>query len=109
MLSSIVNLVNNRTPDSSVNRVTPLINLIKFNVIEGFVPDDMHFARLGIAKQMCNYWFEYSKSTSKSPLISVLSSSDIKQMDTLISNFQVPNLIMRLSRTISDRKFWKAK
>lgn len=97
MLVFAEDLVVNNQPVAGLNRVTPLINLHHFDIIYGFVPDDMHFLRLGIGKQFTNYY------------LSVLSSSDLDKIDKLLNNFQAPKQVMRLSRQIRDRSYWKAK
>ena len=105
MLNFMTETINTGAPTFGVNRVTPLVNLKKFDIVYGFVPDDMHFARLGLGKQFANYFFERSKS----PLKSVISAFEIDEINDLPNNIQVPNQVMRPTRPICDRKFWKAK
>ena len=69
------------------------------------VPDDMHFSRLGIAKQFCDYWF----SSKMSPLSKTLTTADMKNIDKLLCSIQVPHQTMRLTRSITERAYWKAK
>ena len=88
-----------------VQHASPLINLQKFNIVSGFVPDDMHFARLGIAKQFAGYWFD----SKISPLLRTLTAKDLKEIDAFLDNIKVPHKAMRLTRSISDKAYWKAK
>lgn len=88
-----------------VKHVSPLNNLNKFKMIDGFVPDDMHFARLGIADQFTEYWI----SSKTSPLSKTLSSEDVKDVDQLLKSISVPHQAMRLTRSLNDRAYWKAK
>lgn len=80
-----------------VQHVSPLNVLQKFNIIDGFVPEDMHFALLGIASQITEYW------------IRKLRPKELKVIDKLLCAVSVPHQTMRLSRSISERSYWKAK
>ncbi|OXU17411.1 hypothetical protein TSAR_006242 [Trichomalopsis sarcophagae] len=86
-----------------VKKVTPLLVLNKFNIIDGFVPDPMHCIDLGIAKQFCEYWF----NSSQKPFS--ISNADMERIDNYIKSFKVPTQLARLSRSIKDQKFWKAR
>ena len=88
-----------------VQHASPLINLQKFNTVSGFVPGDMHFARLGILKQFADYWF-HSKI---SPLLRTLTAKDMMKIDAFLDSIQVPHEAMRLTRSINDEAYWKAK
>ena len=80
-------VTSNVTHAFDVNRVTPLINSKKFDVVQGFVPDDMHFARIGLGKQYADYWIDRSKS----PLSSVLTATDVQEIDGILNSIQAPN------------------
>ena len=79
-----------------------LINLQKFNIISGFVPDSMHCVSQGVAQQLTAYW-----DSSNMPYS--LTKQDISAIDIMINNIKVPNQITRLSRGITDRKWWNAR
>ncbi|XP_058801725.1 uncharacterized protein LOC131670273 isoform X1 [Phymastichus coffea] len=80
-----------------------LTRLTHFNIISGFVPDPMHFMDLGIGKQFAKYWFD----TSNMPYS--LTNAEIDRIDAVLRNITVPSKLMRNSRSIKDRKYWKAK
>lgn len=88
-----------------VTHVSPLNNLTKFQMIDGFVQDDLHFARLGIAEQFTNYWF----NSKTSPLEKTLSNAIVAEIDKLMDSITVPHQAMRLTRPFSERAHWKGK
>ncbi|KAL7288249.1 hypothetical protein TKK_0017590 [Trichogramma kaykai] len=45
-------------PVMGVMKPAALINLPKFDIIRGFVPDGMHCIFLGVCKQFATYWFD---------------------------------------------------
>ena len=90
-------------PIYGIKKPSCLINLLKFDIISGFVPDAMHCINLGIAEQFSNYWF------GSNNLPYSLSANDVKKIDNFMSKIKVPKQIMRLSRPLAERKYWKAK
>ncbi|XP_043471564.1 uncharacterized protein LOC122504492 isoform X2 [Leptopilina heterotoma] len=83
---------------------SPLTSLNRFDIVSSMIPDDMHFARLGIASQFTNYLFD-----KKSPLKENLTSLNAKEIDKILNNISAPHQAMRLTRSITDRHKWKAK
>ena len=81
----------------------PLLDLNKFNIIDGFVPDEMHCVALGVVKQFTLYWL----NTSRKPYS--LSIDDKNKIDDFIKSFKVPNQLCRLTRSLKNIKYWKAK
>lgn len=80
-----------------------LHRLMFFNIVFGFIPDAMHCIDLGIAKQFLKLWLE----TSGMPYS--LTKAEIDFIDNILKKITVPSKLMRNSRSIRDRKFWKAK
>ena len=74
----------------------------KFDITTEFVPYCMHCINLGIGKQFENYWFD----TNNLPYS--FSKNQIDYINTTLENLEVPNALERLTRTIRDRKWWKA-
>ncbi|XP_072756904.1 uncharacterized protein [Anoplolepis gracilipes] len=95
--------LTSRSPVYGVKRPSCLINLQGFNIITGFVPDSMHCLCLGIAEQFLGYWIESNN------LPYSLSNNDINKIDNLLLTIKVPNQVSRLSRSIRDKKYWKAR
>ena len=79
---------------NGVNHVSALINLVKFDIIEGFVPDYMHCCLAGVAKQIMNL---------------ILKPSDVAFFQNLMQQIKFPHQIRRLTRPLSDRKYWKCR
>uniref|UniRef100_A0ABD2W9U7 Ubiquitin-like protease family profile domain-containing protein n=1 Tax=Trichogramma kaykai TaxID=54128 RepID=A0ABD2W9U7_9HYME len=96
----MVNLMLEANPDDPkfcVMYPSPLINLPKFDLVEGFIPDYLHMALEGVAKQFTNY------------ILCNLDEMDIERLDDKMLSIAVPQQISRRTRKISDRKDWKAR
>lgn len=91
-----------KTPVFGVKGPSHLINLINFHFIYGVVVDSMHCCT-GVAKQFSTKWFGNAKKSGLFP------KSNIQEIDNLLLNFQVPNQIVRLTRTFSEKAFWKSR
>ncbi|OXU18098.1 hypothetical protein TSAR_016441 [Trichomalopsis sarcophagae] len=90
-------------PVFGIKKPSILVNLRSFNVISGFVPDSMHCICLGIAEQFAKYWFD----TSNIPFS--LSNEEINIIDDLVLKIKAPNQIARLSRSMKERSWLKAR
>lgn len=90
-------------PVYGVKKVSPLINLLSFDIIDGFVPDFMHCINLGVVKKFAEYWF----STSNRPYS--IEKAYIDQIANCVASFKVPTQLCRLSRTLHDQNHWKSK
>lgn len=71
-----------------------------FDIVDGFVPDDLHI-KLGIGRQFLHQWVDVCRQ----PYSIKQYVGDINE---LFKNMQVPEQIGRLTRTLKDRKHWKA-
>ncbi|XP_071639002.1 uncharacterized protein [Temnothorax longispinosus] len=103
MIRHMQQSLTSANPVYGVKKPTVLLNLRGFNVISGFVPDSMHCINLGIAEQFLQYWIESNN------LPYSLTNNDIHNIDIMLKEIKVPNQIARLSRSIRDRKWWKAR
>lgn len=90
-------------PVYGMRRASPLLNLPGFGIIDGMVPDEMHCVPLGVVKQVTSYWID----TSNEPYS--LSNDEILLIDELLKSLKPPNMLAKLSRSIFDRRHWKAK
>lgn len=77
--------------------VSPLINLKKFDLITGFVPDPMHFCWAGIAGQFLDYHLEG------------LTKDEIAFLDESILKFKVPHQLCRLTKAVSKKAQWNCR
>ena len=91
-----------RKPIFGVKSKSPLLDLIKFNCILGCVVDSMHLIS-GIAKQFSKMWF------GPKGKVGLLPRRVIPEIDMLLTNIKSPHQIARLTRSLSDREFWKAR
>ncbi|OXU20232.1 hypothetical protein TSAR_011638 [Trichomalopsis sarcophagae] len=90
-------------PVYGVLKESVLIHLNQFNIISGFVPDSMHLIDLGIAKQYMKYWFD----TRNMPYS--FTNVEINLIENFLKDLTVPSKLVRYTRSIRDRKYWKAK
>lgn len=93
--------LESKNPVFGVKSPSQLINLINFDIIKGCVLEPMHCCS-GVAKQVAIQLFGTKKKTG-------LFSKKIHEIDELISNIKAPNQIVRLTRNLSEKEFWKAR
>ena len=89
-------------PVFGVKKPSPLINLKKFKVVPGFVPDYLHFIDLGTAEQFIGY------GTSKNNEYS-LTQEEIFDIDHMLKTIKIPIKVSRLSSSILKRRGWKGR
>lgn len=89
--------VQKGTAIMGVKYVTPLISLPYFNIIDGFVPDYLHCCLAGVVKQVTEY------------IIKLLKKDDFEKINSCLLKIKVPNQLSRLTRSLVDRKHWKAR
>ncbi|OXU18264.1 hypothetical protein TSAR_016257 [Trichomalopsis sarcophagae] len=85
-------------PVFGVKKPSILVNLNSFNVISGLLG-----IYLGIAEQFSKYWFD----TNNRPYS--LSNAAINIIDELALQIKAPNQISRLSRSMEETKWLKAR
>ena len=91
-----------KIPVFGVKNPSHLINLINFDIIFGCVPDSLHCIT-GIAKLFATIWFGNKQKAGLIP------KKMIHEIDVLLKNMKVPHAIGRLTRTLSEKEFWKAR
>ena len=91
-----------KNPVLGVKSRSPLLDLFKFDLILGCVPDSMH-ACSGVAKQFAKLLFGTKEK------VGLMSRQLIGEIDKLLTNIKCPNQVGRLSRPFSEREFWKAR
>lgn len=91
-----------KKPVYGVKNPSNLINLIGFHLISGCVVDSMHCVS-GVAKQFATMLFD---NKTKSGL---LSRNLIPNIYEILSSIKVPQQIARLTRTFTEKEFWKAR
>ncbi|XP_051155210.1 uncharacterized protein LOC127277859 [Leptopilina boulardi] len=80
-----------------------LINLNKFNIINGLVPDNMHIIS-GVVKQFTTIWLGKKGSSSK-----ILTKLEVDEINTILESTKVPHHVGRLTRSLADKEHWKAR
>ena len=94
-----------RTPQCGVKGPSMLSKLSHFDLVDGFVPDFLHCALLGVARQLVSLWFDTSNHHHPwyigQPCI-------LERYDVRVKNVMVPKEIRRLPRSIQTREHWKA-
>ena len=86
-----------RKPINGIKYPSPFIHLSSFNIITGFVPDYMHCALEGVAKQITEYF------------VASMNKDDIREIDLKLNKITAPHQIARLSQPISCRGEWNAR
>ena len=94
--------VNSKKPIFGVKNPSQLINLLKFDIINGCDPDYRHCCS-GIAKQVATQCFGNKQKAGLFP------KSKIDEVDKLMSKIKAPNQLVRLPRLLSEKEFWKAR
>ena len=91
-----------QNPVFGVKSRSPLIDLMKFDLIRGCVPDSMH-ACTGVAKQIAKSLFGTKEK------VGILSRRLIPTIDNFLANIKCPHQVGRLTRPFSEKEFWKAR
>lgn len=92
-----------KKPCFGFKRPSQLINLNKFNIIQGFVPDYMHIIS-GLGKQFSRIWFGNKKVSS-----SFIEKHEIDEINAILESIKAPHQICRFTRSLKDKAFWKAR
>ncbi|KAL7294422.1 hypothetical protein TKK_0012422 [Trichogramma kaykai] len=98
--NEMVELMMEADPDNpklGVMYPSPLLNLPKFDLVDGFIPDYLHMALEGVAKQFANYHLDK------------LDDVSVKKLNKKMLSISVPQQVSRYTRKISQRKHWKAR
>lgn len=82
---------------------SPLMRLENFQMINGFVPEYQHSVCLGVTRQLANLWFD-SRNHEQEWYIGTKSDLLDKELVTI----KPPVEIIRVPRSVADRKYWKA-
>lgn len=90
-------------PCFGVKNPSQLVILKKCNIIEGFTPDPMHIVS-NIGKLFTNIWFGNKNHSSI-----YLTKQQLTDINLLMKKIKVPHQIGRLSRSLADKEFWKAR
>ena len=93
---------NLNKPVFGVKNLSQLINLISFTFLSGCVSDSMHLLS-GVAKQFATMLFGNKKKGG------LFSKSMIPKIDNALINIKAPHQIVRLTRSFTEKEFWKAR
>ena len=89
--------IENSATVYGVKSASPLLYLRGFDIISSFVSDYMHCLLAGVAEQFTEY------------ILNSLKSEEIQNLEYLISRIKAPHQVIRLTRSLKDRKDWKAR
>ena len=93
---------NSKKPVFGVKNPSQLINLISFPFLSGCVSDSMHLLS-GVAKQFATMLFRNKKKGG------LFSKSMIPEIDNALTNIKALHQIVRLTRSFTEKEFWKAR
>lgn len=82
---------------------SPMYNVKWFNILWGFPPDWMHCVLLGVVYLMLDMWI-----TGYRLPYYIGSPSKLRKLNSAFSSLKPPSQIHRLSRSVNDRRMWKA-
>ena len=93
-----------KSPQSGVKGPSMLSKIGHFDLVNGFVPDFLHCALLGVARQLVSLWFD---STNHEHPWYVGQPSKQAIYDDRVKNIVAPKEVRRLPRPITAREHWK--
>lgn len=82
---------------------SPLIDLPRFDIIDGFVPDFMHNCLLGVARKFIEYWFKVKGKPYS------LTDQETAFVDNILQLIKVPLQVARRTRLITDKSYWNSR
>ena len=94
---------NSKKPIFGVKNPSQLINLISFPFVSGCISDSMHYLLRGVAKQFATMLFGNKKKGG------LFFKSMIPEIDNALINIKTPHQIVRLTRSFTEKEFWKAR
>lgn len=100
-----VKALETRTPQYGVKGPSMLSKISHFDLVDGFVPDFLHCALLGVACQLVSLWFE---TTNHEHPWYIGQPSTLVTYDARVRNVVVPKEVRRLPCSIKTREHWKA-
>lgn len=90
-------------PSHGVNGVSELMMLPLFDLVRGFVPDLLHFVYFGVVRMLFGLWFDLSNHQERYYI-----GLRVGHVDRRMAKIKPPSDISRLSRSITERRYWKA-
>lgn len=81
---------------------TKLVQLPEFNLVSGFVVDNLHCIDLGVSRQFGHLWFDSSNHQEPWYI-----GNKIPMIDDRLSHVCPPNEVTRLPRSVLQRAYWK--
>lgn len=81
---------------------SPLFNIPKFNIAEGFPPDPLHAIDLGVCRQVASLWFDSSNHNEEWYI-----GGSMEEMDRRMTSFHPPTEVTRTPHPVSDHSHWK--
>ncbi|KAL7297745.1 hypothetical protein TKK_0008780 [Trichogramma kaykai] len=86
-----------KQPVFGIKNISPLLNLRKLHIINGFPADYMHCCLSGVGKQVTEL------------ILADLSSNQLQAINNMLDQIKIPHQLSRTSRSLKDRSKWKAK
>jgi hypothetical protein len=102
MMADAVDAVEAGDPVNGVKGPSNLMQIPEFDMVKGFVVDNLHCVDLGISRQLANLWLEPSNNQQEWYI-----GTRVTDLDKRLALIHPPYEITRLPRSLSDRKHWK--
>ena len=81
---------------------TKLVQLPEFDLVSGFVVDNLHCIDLGVTRQLSHLWFDSSNHQEPWYI-----GNRIESVDKRLNLIHPPNEITRIPRSVNQRRYWK--
>ena len=79
-----------------------LVQLPQFDLVSGFVVDNLHCVDLGVSRQLGHLWFDSSNHQEPWYI-----GGKVESIDSRINLIHPPNEITRVPRSLRHRAYWK--
>ena len=80
-----------------------LVQLPQFDLVSGFVVDNLHCVDLGVSRQLGHLWFDSSNHQEPWYI-----GGKVESIDSRINLIHPPNEITRVPRSLRHRAYWKS-
>jgi hypothetical protein len=91
-----------KEPVKGVKGPTKLSDLPNFDIVRGFVVDNLHCIDLGVTRQLGHLWFDSNNHNEPWYL-----GKHIPVIDSRLKRVMPPQEVTRVPRSITQRAFWK--
>jgi hypothetical protein len=93
---------NSNESVNGVKGASSLMLLPEFDMVKGFVVDNLHCVDLGVTRQLTNMWLDSSNNEHNWYV-----GTRITEIDMKLAEVCPPDEVTRLPRSVTKRRYWK--